>query len=1051
MPTYFVDFKNGNDNFSGSSFDVIASGNNGRISTPPTTAYSTFSSVGASFPDDGTIASTKNEAWYTNAFYLNTTTSNSSINMTSISPPSGIDSTVFSLLENTSSSTHYLQSTTWFTPIYETTQYTLSIYAKAAGKNKVILHYGSDAKAARYNLSNGTVEETGVSVSSSSISDEGNGWYRLSLTITTGGSNSANYSEDNWQIYLLEDSFNSLTTSSSSYLGNDRDGILLCGMQIENASSATTYEKPPLHTLSIFNGSSYVSYYITKRISSTSLRINLISGGTALAIQTVNRIYYIGGRLKTITSTGLNAAKTIPGDTIRIMESPTPTIVGSGTWSTFDVNSPLATSNVVSATNASPIVVTCASTMSTLRINDGDTVLITGNTANTNSNGTWEVTSVSDSSCTLVGSSGNFNQTTSNGILRKMTNRIVKLDSPVTANIASFGNRGNRRTPWTASTSVTANFDTTTNVDSKEGDVSDRIAISAAFTTGKAAYKSTETLDLSSYQQLSLYIKQTAGTVAGSGEISLRLCSDTIGNTTVHTFNIPGIVANNFWIPFTIDLGSAMSSDIKSISFDINFDRGAQTFLLSNIIACKAPSEPDSLSLQSLISKNTSDECWYPIMSINGARIMLGLGGAANTNPATTTNRGGYYGITETVTTYKRETIKTDMVNSSATQVQTIPEGGIDGAPISYEFGWDTTSMTTRNSQTYYDGLNGLGYGLFGTSISYINLSNIGLVRYDHGLFFSNVNIGNHGLIECISNTAFNMRLTQVSSHTFDVLKSSAGGSNGIFSDLGFSGNTINKLISVGHVGNGLQMDRAASSNKINNVLCAINSFGIILHTGSDNIWTSGNSIYNNTDGVRHYGGYNDKFFNYSTSDNAGVGFNLWGGEVFCTNCLVNETVEFGNWNFSNSRIYAINHDNTSGNYLISTDGGLIRPQTSIRYSNDGYAWSLASTSATLRNANYPLDLKIATIAVSANAQVIIKAWVRRTSIALTMGLRMKGNQIAGVPNDITSYMTAPAETWQQISLNFTPTESGVVDIFVECWGGSTFTGYIDDLTIIQS
>ena len=1050
MPTYFVDFENGNDNFGGSSFNVIASGNNGRISTPPTTAYSTFSSTTANFLNDGTIAPIKNEAWYTNAFYLNSTTSNSSINMTSINPPSGIDSTVFSLLENSSSSTHYLQSTTWYTPIYEITQYTLSIYVKASGRNKIILRYGSDAKSARYNLSNGTVEETGASASSS-ISNEGNGWYRVVLTITTGGSNSANYSGDNWEIYLLENSFNSLTASSSSYLGNSIDGILLCAMQIEPGSSATTYEKPPLHSLSIFNGSSYVSYYITERISSTSLRINLIGGGTALAAQPSNRIYYIGGRLKTITSTGLNAAKTIPGDTIRVMASPTPTIVGSGTWSTFDVNSPLATSNVGLATNASPIVVTCASTMSTLRINNGDTVLITGNTANTNSNGTWEVTSVSGSSCTLVGSSGNFNQTTSNGVLRKMTNRIVKLSSPVTANIASYGNRGEGRTAWVASANVTADFDTSTSVDSKEGDVSDRISVAVGFTTGKAAYKATGSLNLSDYQQLSFYIKQTAGAIAGSGDISLRLCSDTIGNTTVHTFNIPGIVTNNFWIPFTINLGSSMSSDIKSISFDINTDRGAQTFLLSNIIACKAPSEPDSLNLQSLISKNTGDECWYPVMSINGTRVMLGLGGAANTNPATTTNRGGYYGITETVTTYKREAIKTSMVNSSATQVQTIPEGGVDGAPISYEFGWDTTSMTTRNSQTYYDGLNGLGYGLFAGNISYINLSNIGLVRYDHGLFFSNVNIGNHGLIECISNTTFNIRLTQASSHIFDTLKSCAGASNGIFSDLGFSGNTINKLISVGHLGNGLQMDRAASSNKINNVLCAINSFGILLHTGSDNIWTSGNLIYNNTDGVRHYGGYNDKFFNYSTSGNAGVGFNLWGGEVFYTNCLVNETTEFGNWNFSNSRIYAINHDNTSGNYIISTDNGRIIPQTSIRYSNNGYAWSLAPTSATLRNANYPLDLKIATIAVSANAQVIIKAWMRRTNTLLNFRLRVKGGQIAGVNSDVVSNMTAAAETWEQVSLNFTPTESGIVEVFAECWGGSIYTGYIDDLTIIQA
>jgi hypothetical protein len=66
------------------------------------------------------------------------------------------------------------------------------------------------------------------------------------------------------------------------------------------------------------------------------------------------------------------------------------------------------------------------------------------------------------------------------------------------------------------------------------------------------------------------------------------------------------------------------------------------------------------------------------------------------------------------------------------------------------------------------------------------------------------------------------------------------------------------------------------------------------------------------------------------------------------------------------------------------------------------------------------------------------------------MGLRLKGNQIAGVPNDITSYMSAAADTWEQVTINFTPTEAGVVEILAECFGGSTFTGYVDDISVTQ-
>ena len=167
----------------------------------------------------------------------------------------------------------------------------------------------------------------------------------------------------------------------------------------------------------------------------------------------------------------------------------------------------------------------------------------------------------------------------------------------------------------------------------------------------------------------------------------------------------------------------------------------------------------------------------------------------------------------------------------------------------------------------------------------------------------------------------------------------------------------------------------------------------------------------------------------------------------------MNEVTEFpGGFNttvFANYRLYSQNHDNTSGNHLIFTDFGQIQSNTSVRYTNSGLSWALSPTS-TNRSSTYPLDFEIAKIAVSANSLVTIKAWMRRTNILLTTGLRIKGGQIAGVSNDITSYMSAAADTWQQVTLSFTPTEVGVVEILAECYGGSTYTAYVDDLSITQ-
>lgn len=1043
MGTLFVDYENGNNNYSGSSFDPLASGSDGVISGV-VSGYGIFSSASANFPNDNSIAPTKNEAWYSEHLQVYGVSNNITTIRDSITaPPSGINGYVFRLVENTSNVTHYMSSVSQYTPIYVGTQYTFSIYVKANGRNKIILRYDADARSARYNLSNGTVEETGASASSS-ITYIGDGWYRLSLTITTPAG--SGYSAENWQIYMVQDSYNNLAASSSSYTGDNISGIYISAMQIEPGSSATSYELPAYQLLSIFTGSTYTTFHIAERISSTSLRINVMNSSTAPTAQSA-RQYYIGGRLKTISTTGLSAARTIPGDNIRIMASPYPTIVGSGTWSTLTGLAGAGTSNVVSATNASPIVVGCASSMATLGISDGDTVLITGNTSNTNSNGTWEVTATSGNFCTLVGSSGNFNQTTSNGLLRKITQRIVKLDTPVTANIASYGNRGNGRTTWTASTNVTATFDST---DSKEGDVNDTIAIGAAFTTGKAAYKATGSLDLSGYQQVSFYIKQTAGTVAVSGDVSLRLCSDTIGDTTVHTINIPPMLNLNQWIPFTINLGTNMNNNIQSIALYVDADKGAQTFLLSNIIACKAASSPDSLNLQSLISKNTADECWYPIMSINGTRIMIGIGNNANTNPISTANRGGYYGVTETVPLYKRETIKTTMVSSAGTVVQEIQEAGSLSSSSSYEFGYDRTNMTTRDSQTYFDGLNGLGYGLVLSSKSYVNISNAGMVRYDRGFRFISSTFGNHGFLEGINNTNYGIDLTSAQSfNTYSDLRGCCNSNYGIGSDFGSNVNIYQKIISTSNLSYGIYLSRGFSENKLNNILSATNSYGMFFDSASNNIYTSGNFIQNGTDGVRYYTGTNEQYINCITSGNLTNGLFSFGGDTYLKNCIVNESVEFGNYGWSNSRIYAINHDNIANNSFITTDYGTIRPQTSIRYNNSGYAWAMAPTN-TIRSASYPLDFIIAKIAVSSNALVTVRAWMRRTNTLLTTGLRIKGGQIAGVPNDITSYMNAAADTWEQVTLSFTPTEVGVVEILAECYGGSTYTAYVDDLSVTQ-
>lgn len=1039
MPTFFLDYENGNDNYGGTSFSPLASGIDGSISSV-VTSYATFSSTSSNFLNNNTVAPSKNIAWYSNSMVVHSVagaSNNVSITTESLSPPSGIDATTYKITENTTNSQHQVSASNPLTPTYAATQYTMSVYIKSNGRNKIVLRYDADTKIARYSLSGaGTVEAVG-SASSASISSLDNGWYRLALTITTGGV--SGYQADNWQIMMVDSSYTGLTYASATYAGDNNSGIYLCGFQIEASASVTSYEKPPEQILNIFTGSSFVSFHIAERINSTSLRIHQIAGFTAPSTQS-SREFYIGGRLKTLSSTGVNGSRLNPGDTIRVMASPDPTSIGNATWTSSVTQS---TKNITSSTNASPININISSHGYTT----GDTVIVNSHTTNTNANGTWTITVVDANNFTLNGSTGNGIGGAS-GNVRQVNNAVVRLASSPILNIASHGNRGEGRTVWT-------NVDTTNNTtsllttDYKEGDCSDSIAIGAGFTTGRVAYKTTSVLDLSGYQQISFWIKQTAGTVAVNGDISLRLCTDTLGVTSVHTINIPRLAVLNRWTVFTVNLGINLNNSIQSIALYVDTDRGAQTFLLNNIIACKASSSNDSLNLTSLIGKNSGNEPWCSIQSINGTRLILD----EETNKLPGTTRG-YYGTTETVSTFKRETIKTPLATTTSQQASllVVQDQGSSSGPITYIGGWNRTDMSTRTYYTFFDGSNGFGYGFTNNNLNYNTIRNFGLVRYNSGLV---IGVGLYYIVSDIygvSNTSEGILMsggTSISSFTNLNLMSNLYGIN-VSSHS--AKNTISSVYSYSNGHSGILLS-GASNNTLSNTFVYNNPYGYTLQNWSINNFIRDCIFYFNTYSiVLQNGATNNIFSNCST-------FNTTGGVTFFSISADNNT--FLNFiprdpslggpqqAFTNGKMYFQNFNNTAGNHLITTDGGTIYSSVAVRYSNSGIAWAMAPTNAN-RSSSYPLDFKIATVAVNANSQVIVRAWMRRNNIALTNGLRIKGGQIAGVTNDITSYMTAAADTWEQVTLSFTPTENGVIDIWAECWGGTTNTGYIDDISITQ-
>ncbi len=590
----------------------------------------------------------------------------------------------------------------------------------------------------------------------------------------------------------------------------------------------------------------------------------------------------------------------------------------------------------------------------------------------------------------------------------------VTLTSAVTANI------DDGEAAWTAASNVTCS---TSTANYREGTRSSNHAVAAAHTTGKAAYKSFTSTDYSGYQQISFWIRSTVALNANDYE--LRLCSDSSGNTAVDTFQIPAIPAN-VWVPLTLDKAAALGSAIQSVALYVAVDRGALTINLDNIIAVKAASAADSLSLTSLIGKNSGDDPWCAINSIVGTTIKLGTG---NTSAASISGYAcKYYGTTESVTTHKREPIK---VNPTSTQTMAVQDSGTEASPIEFQFGYDRTNMTSQSGVTWVQSQYPSVSALDLNSKSWVKVNRFYGVARNGSAIQTNLNgdyneIAEFGAAAC--NYGFHadapgMRLTDG--------RYTVGCINGVrWTETSSEQNGYAKIgkvwgmgpITVGydglyHGGSGLaEMVVGESRNNYRGLFVSINAQARVIGcTFSDNT-------------------------NADVSVQANARCDL-------VNCKLDSTTEFSSGGLTRSH----RHDQTANNHSIQWFGaGTIVSATDQRHTASGIAWKFLPTGSAV-NSFAPMSLPVARVACAASAQVTVKLWFRRSNTGLTMRLRVKGGQIPGVASDVIANMSAAADTWEELTVQFTPTEAGVVEVLAEAWGGTTYSGWVDDLTVTQA
>jgi hypothetical protein len=413
----------------------------------------------------------------------------------------------------------------------------------------------------------------------------------------------------------------------------------------------------------------------------------------------------------------------------------------------------------------------------------GDIIVIAYHNApaGQNLNGPWRLTvdrTVSPDRGYFDGFTASSTATVSNhtiAIINGTANTIQLSSCPVKI----LASTDNARSAWTASSNVTtaigypssrSNWNQYGRWQVPTG--SDEIALSTSTSTGKAAYFALDSAtDLSGYQQISFFFQIASGNANlssdGGGDqlISLRLCTDTQGDTSVHTIPINnGRSSSNKFIVIHKDFGSNLNSSIQSIAIYVdNTLPSSVTFRLNNIIASKASSSADSLSLNSMLGLNTTaDKIWYPLGYIidRGSYCLAVLA----TWPQSRGSDGfGYYGnhvmawwsqTFNSTTIYKREQVfpkfikEGNMVGSSSNDQWS--GNGSDGNNIVISGGWNDSDMTSIVGATFIRG-SGMGEGLETRDRSYIMVKNLFYNAFnDHELRGDNCGYDNVGF--CNSN-----------------------------------------------------------------------------------------------------------------------------------------------------------------------------------------------------------------------------------------------------------------------------------------------------------
>jgi hypothetical protein len=759
------------------------------------------------------------------------------------------------------------------------------------------------------------------------------------------------------------------------------------------------------------------------------------------------------------TIAGVTSAKGLTGgDTVRVAKTPDKVSIGNGTWTT----GPLPISKgVTAATNATPIQITANSH----GLVTGDVVTVTGVGGNTAANGTWIVTNTGINTVTLDGSVGNGTYT-SGGSINDINARTVKL---ATSPIKTVSNCD---IDFTAANSATVNAATP----SKQGTQAVRVTTPSTGTVANTRY-AYFTLpggaqDFSAYQELSFWFQH--GNFLNNNSFRICLCSDTLGVTVVDNFLITAGAVQNQWNPVSLARvgGGNLGASIQSVAIYTGTDvANSRAIIFDNIFATTT----GGINLTGLISpvaSNTDPYDNYPIQSVSDTLVIIDQ----NYNN-TALNGKGYYGTTQTTTTYYRQPNSNVNLYSVEANLASIITPAVSPTnptlPITFSGGWNTSTDTQDGMTVIQTGANNHMWNL----PSYTYLENMGVrggqsaFRYIGGgnAYYSGAKFTNCFGTSTTNAPFFLTTLTPtnitIGSGYVQTKTINCGANNnnggGIFaaSLMGFemigckTNNSFNPGIAIQNMGAiPLFVSDCTSNNTTGHglFLGSVNNATVVNCSFAHN--TTGSILMNNASDCNLY----DITSNFNAPTGSPTnGIQEGGGSRNnrTVNLTSNETVPYqavANGGFSFTT-------NTNSNGLVEgwSSKGWIQKDSSTTHGSATFSWKYINIGPGSLSAlsDSPAVLDIAQVYVFAGQSTTIKAWFNKSNATdILADLFIPLSPITTLAN--VSQNATNTTGWQEVSVTFTPAITGVVTVQARFWVASTAVAnnnlncFVSDLTL---